>query len=157
MQRSSKWLEHALRRSRWQPQQQVVGLATLGFFIALLLGALYLMQVASEATTNRQLEELVDQRDDLERINEQIRAEIAVSTSVENLQARAEAQGFALANDSQILYLVVDGYQPIQVDTVAPVAASSGTEDDENANVYDETFSDWLGRQWDAFTNWVEG
>jgi hypothetical protein len=146
--RSSDWIQHALKRSAWRPQRQVVALATLGFFIALILGALYLTQVASEATTNRHLEELLDERDDLERINEELRAEIAQLKSVGNLQARAEAVGFTLANQDQILYLPVAGYVPGQANPVAPVA--SVESQDITPDVYDETFGDWLGRQWQA-------
>jgi hypothetical protein len=146
--RSSDWIQHALKRSAWRPQRQVVALATLGFFIALILGALYLTQVASEATTNRRLEELLDERDDLERINEELRAEIARLKSVGNLQARAEAVGFTLANQDQILYLPVEDYVPNQPDTVAPVAPAEPAE--AEPDVYDETFGDWLSRQWEA-------
>lgn len=146
MGRSSIWFQHALKRSRWQPQRQVVALATLGFFVALILGALYLTQVASEATTNRRLEVLLDERDDLERINEELRAEIASLKSVGNLQLRAEALGFTLANQSQMLYLPIEGYQPNQPDTVAPIVVAESEIEQE---FYDETFANWLGRQWD--------
>lgn len=154
MGRSRTWIRHALKRSRWQPQRQVVALATLGFFIALILGALYLTQVASEATTNRRLEALLDERDELERINEELRAELASLKSVGNLQVRAEALGFTLANQSQMLYLPVEGYQPNQPDTVAPIEVP---ETEEEQEFYDETFSNWLGRQWDTLLEMVGG
>lgn len=146
--RSGDWIQHALKRSAWRPQRQVVALATLGFFIALILGALYLTQVASEATTNRRLEELLDERDDLERINEALRVEIAGLKSVASLQIRAEALGFVLANQSQILYLPVEGYQPHLPDTVAPVEPVLETPD--VSEVYDESFVDWVSRQWES-------
>jgi len=133
----------------------VVALATLGFFIALILGALYLTQVASEATTNRRLEELLDQRDDLERINELIRVEIAQQTSLGNLQRRAEEMGFQLADDEQIIYLVVEGYQPQQPETVAPV--ESLADGDDAGIAYNETFTGWLERQWDSFMGSIGG
>jgi len=146
---SNKWFEHALRRSTWQPQRQVVALATLGFFISLILGALYLSQVAAEATTNRRLEVLLDERDDLERINEQLIVEIASLKSVNNLQTRAEAMGFALANQNQIMYLPVEGYVPVEPDTVAPMPEDDMQLEDA-AQVYNETFTDWLERQWNS-------
>ena len=148
--RSNEWFEHALKRSAWQPQRQGGALATLGFFISLILGALYLSQVAAEATTNRRLEELLDQRDDLERINEQLNAEIAALKSIGGLQVRAESMGFTLASQDQILYLPVEGYQPVQPDTVAPMDMPELTETDV-ADVYNETFTDWLERQWESF------
>jgi cell division protein FtsB len=146
------WLAHALQRTGWQPQRQVVALATLGFVLALILGGLYLSQVVSEATTNRRLDTLLDERDDLERENEQLRSEIARLKSVPALIVRAEARGFTLAQPGQIEYLVVEGYAPIQADTVAPIDEEDDTDDD----IYDETFADWLGAQWRSLTNGVQ-
>ena len=152
MRRSDNWLEHAFQQARWQPQRQVVALAALGFFIALILGALYLSQVASEATTNRRLADLWEVRDELERTNEQLRAEIASLESVPALQARAIELGFAIARQDQIEYLPVDGYNPIRLDTVAPLIA-----EDENTPIYDETFTDWVQQQWNELRDSLNG
>lgn len=151
MTRSTEWLEHVLHQTRWRPQRQVVALGTLGFFIALIMGALYLSQVVSEATTYRRLEDLLAQRDELERRNELLRADIAESRAVPQLQAEAERLGFQVAQPGQIEYLPVRGYNPPSVDTVAPLAVS----EDEEA-VYDETFTGWLSQQWDAFMRSVD-
>lgn len=147
--KSETWLEHALRRTQWQPQRQVVALGTLGFFIALILGALYLSQVVSEATLTRELTELLVQRDELERRNEELRAEIANARQVTNLQTRAEQLGFVLAGPGQIEYLPIEGYNPRQADTVAPIET-----DEEESPVYDETFTGWLEQQWDNIQGW---
>jgi len=149
---SRTWYEHALRRSRWQPQRQIIALASLGFFIALILGALYLSQVASEATMNRQLSDLLAERDDLERTNEGLRAEIARKKAVPELLARAEALGFTVARPEQIEYLPIRGYVPHQPDTVAPIE-----ETQEDVEVYDETFTGWLEEQWDNFRESLGG
>lgn len=148
------WRQHAARRaSGWQPQRQVVALATVGFLLSLILGGLYLSQVVSEATTNRRLEALLDERDDLERENEQISAEIAVFKSVPNLQTRAEALGFRNAEPGEIEYLVVEAYRPQIADTVAPIEP----ENDEDTGTYDETFADWVGQQWRSFVRLFGG
>ena len=73
----------------------VVPGGTLGFFIALILGVLYLSQVASDAATNRRLTDLLAERDELERLNEQLRADIAELTSVPRLYDRAISLGFS--------------------------------------------------------------
>jgi len=145
--RSGNWFEHALRRTGWQPQRQVLALATLGFFVSLILGALYLSQVVSEATMNRRLSGLLAERDELERTNEQLRADIAAWKSVPRLQERAIELGFSLAESGQIEYLVVSGYHPRQPDTVAPIAP-----EEEEQPVYNESFADWVRHQWQALT-----
>ena len=74
---SQNWIQHALRQGGWRPQRQATALATLGVVISLIVGALYLSQVAAEATKNRALEDLITQRNELQRTNEQLRSEIA--------------------------------------------------------------------------------
>lgn len=143
--RSSNWFEHAIRRTGWRPERQVVALATLGFFIALILGALYLSQVAREATINRALGELLAERDELERANEQLRAQIGGLKAVPRLLQRAQELGFVTAGSGNIEYLVVEGYNPGRVDTVAPVQENPP----ELIARYDETFTGWLAQQWE--------
>ncbi len=146
--RGETWIKHTLRQRRWQPQRQLVALGALGFFIALILGALYLSQVASEVTLNRRLSTLLNTRDELERTNEQLKAETAGLKAVPRLQAQAEALGFVLARQDQIEYLPVRNYVPPQPDTVAPIAVIGTGE----SQVYDETFTGWLEQQWDSLS-----
>jgi hypothetical protein len=151
MAKSRNWFEHTIRRTVWRPERQVVALATLGLFISLILGALYLSQVAHEATINRRLSDLLTERDQLERINEQLSAEIASLESVPRLRARAQAMGFVDATNANIEYLPVDAYAPPQVDTVAPIDIQpEQPEDSVETAQYDESFTDWLGRQFDS-------
>ncbi len=144
---SNNWLQHALRRTGWRPQRQVIALATLGMVLALLLGALYLSQVAAEANMGRALSVLIAQRNKLERTNEQLRAEIAGLRSVPRLLARAQELGFFSATAANIEYLVIEGYNPNRenADTVAPLPADTAPQP-----VYDETFGGWLQQQWDS-------
>lgn len=147
---TQNWFEHAFRRGGWRPERQVVALATLGAVIALLLGALYLFQVANEASVNGQLRDLQTERDELERLNQELRAEIAGLTSVPNLQVRAREMGFHLATARELEYLLVEGYNPVEVDSVAPLHNVDAVDDNaETDEGYDETFIGWLEQQWD--------
>ncbi|MDZ4670611.1 MAG: hypothetical protein SH821_07055 [Phototrophicales bacterium] len=146
------WLSHALQARGWEPQRQFLALAILGFFIALILGGLYLSQVVSEATLNRRIDALIEERDDLERANEALRADIARLESVPNLQTRAEELGFVLASGPQIEYLVVNGYSPTRQDTVAPIVAQA-----DEAPLYNQTFGDWAGAQLQAILDSING
>ncbi len=152
MARRSNFIGHTLERARWQPQRQMVALGALGFFVALILGALYLSQVASEATTNRRLVDLLALRDELEHTNEQLRVEIAEVQSIPNLQARAINLGFVIARPEQIKYLPVTGYVPDNPDTVAPIES-----EETELPVYDETFAGWLQQQWDQLMKSIGG
>lgn len=143
---AQNWFQHTFRRQRFQPQNQAAALAVLGILIALILGALYLSQVASFAITNRQIEALIAERDELERTNEQLIAEIASFRTVPRLLARAQEIGFRPATNADIEYLVVEGYNPNR--SPAVVDTTTAVEDiAEEVPVYDETFSGWLEQQ----------
>ncbi len=146
------WIEHTLDRSRWRPQRQALALATLGIFVLIIIGALYLSQSSSATALGRQLEDLISQRDDLEQQNEQLKADIASLQSMPRLQARAEELGFRAAGADDIEYLVVDGYDPDQQTAAIPLETKTAP-----VPAYDESFSGWLQQQWDALRHQVEG
>lgn len=147
MNASSNWLQHALRRTPWRTQRQALALAALAFFVALIIGALYLAQAAAVATLGRQLEEQIVVRNRLEQTNEQLRMEIARLQSLARLFERARELGFALAERGDIEYLVIPGYNPAARTANVPLPAAPTP-----APVYDESFLGWLQQQWDAFT-----
>ena len=140
------WLEHALRGTPWRLQRQAAALVALGLFIAVIVGALYLAQSTALATLGRQLEDQIATRNQLEQTNEQLRSEIAELRTVSRLLARAKDLGFVESGQSNIEYLVVKGYNPNQIVTVA-----APTQAQAIVPAYDETFTGWLQQQWDAF------
>jgi cell division protein FtsB len=147
------WLQHALEDTPWRLQRQVVALAGLGFFVAIIIGALYLAQSASVATLGRQLEALIAKRNDLEQTNEQLRAEIASYRTVSRLLARARELGFEEADENQILYLYVPGYNPNR----GEVAATPAPQQTKPLPTYDESFVGWLQQQWDNLRRQFQG
>lgn len=147
----SQWIQHTLDRSRWRPQRQALALATLGLFVAIIMGALYLSQSASTSAIGRQLEELIIERDNLEQTNEQLRAEIASLQSMPRLEQRAADLGFAPAQNSDIEYLVVDGYNPRRQTSVVEL-----TPREEPVPTYDRSFTGWVQQQVDAIRAQLE-
>lgn len=142
MQSSRNFFEQAMRQTGWRPQRQAVALAVLGAFLALIMGGLYLSQVASEAARGREMRELLTRRDDLERVNEELRVEIAELQSLERLRRRAGELGFVAAGQDDQIFTVVNGYNPNRGQTVAPLQ-----EVEEQLPVYDESFGGWLQQQ----------
>lgn len=148
-------VRHTFIRMNLRPRNQVIAVGLLGLMIVLIFAGVYLSQIASYATMSRQTDELIEQRDELERSNELLRGEIAALETIPRLLERAEALGFTPATSDDIRHLVVQGYNPNRDRTVVPV----GVEEDANqVSGYDETFSGWvqqqidnLRRQFDAF------
>jgi cell division protein FtsL len=141
---SGNWFQQAVRRSPLRGRRQIFTLTLLGLFMALVIGALYLSNVADTSQTGRRLENLLAQRDQLEQTNERLRVEIAELRSVPRLIARAEELGFRNATANEVEYLIVRGYNPLRERTVAPIR-----EDEAQQYQYDETFMGWLEQRFD--------
>jgi hypothetical protein len=145
---AENWFQHVLERRPWQTQRQAFALATLSFFVALIIGGLYLAQAAASSTTGRQLAELINTRNQIEQANEQLRAEIARLQSVPRLRERAQQLGFVEARRENIEYLIVPGYNP-----QGQQAVTAALPPPRPVPSYDETFLGWLEQQWDTFIN----
>ncbi len=120
-------------------------MAILGIAVLLILGSLYLSQVASFAITNREIEALISRRDQLKRQNEQLIGEIASFRTVPRLFARAVEIGFRPATNNEIDYLLIEGYDLKRSD--ARIDARSPEPLDAAAPTYEETFTGWLEQQ----------
>lgn len=151
---AQQWVQHALERTGWRPQNQVVTLGLLAVIITLIFGGIYLSQVANFAILNRDTLELIEQRDDLERRNEEIRAEIAELETVPRLLERAQTMGFRLALADDMEYQVVNGYNPNRDITNAPLVALAMSTPEL---IYDETFGGWLQLQIDGLRRQFDG
>lgn len=147
MQTSRRIFEQAMRQTGWRPQRQATTLAILGIFLSMIMGALYLSQIATEASRGREMRALLARRDDLERVNEELRVEIAELQSLDRLRQRAAAMGFVPAGRNDQLFIVVDGYVPNRAQTVAPLQV-----DEQPLPVYDESFGGWLSQQFNNLT-----
>lgn len=142
---SQTWIQHTFSRKRFRTRNQATAMAILGVAVLLILGSLYLSQVASFAITNRAIEDLISRRDQLKRQNEQLIGEIASLRTVPRLYARAVEIGFRPATNSDIDYLLIEGYNPQRAQ--APVGTLAPSQLDAAPPVYQETFSAWLTRQ----------
>lgn len=146
----SNWVQHALNRAKWQPQQQAAWLLVLGVTMTLIFGGISLSQIANYTSTNRNIEELIEERDTLERENERLRAEIASFQTVPRLLERAQALGYRTATAADIEYIVSDVYNPNRSETVVEMPTDT---QQEVVPQYDETFSGWLQQNWDSLIN----
>lgn len=148
--------KHTLSPPPWQNQTQMASTLALIVVVGIIIAALYLIQTTTTTTTARELEQMSDQRAELERNNELLRADIAEMESLPRVMTRAAELGFHDAGESEIQYIIVDGYRydrPKVTPTPTPAPAP-----EEEEQVYDETLSGWLRQQWDRlkrqFDDW---
>jgi hypothetical protein len=152
---SQSWLEHALRHSEWRPTRTAVAMGTLFLFVGIIIGALYLTQSSNSSQVGRQIEDLIVERNELERVNEQLRAEIASLRGVGRLLGRAGELGFVPAGQEQILYVVVDNYQPDR-NEMALAASAAAEEEEAPIPAYEESFVGWAQQQFDSLRSQIE-
>ncbi len=147
-------VRHTFISMNLRPRNQVVAVGLLGLMIVLIFGGVYLSQIASYATINRQTGDLITERDELERKNELLRGQIAEIETIPRLLDRAQTLGFRTADAADIRHLVVQGYNPNRSRTVVPLNANELTN---QTPAYDETFSGWVQQQIDNLRRQFEG
>ncbi len=137
---------HTRDEQPWADQRQLF--ATLGLLVVIgaVIGALYLIQTTTTTTTARELLAMDAYRQQLERDNELLRGDIAEQQSLPRLMTRAAELGFRSAQDDEIMYLIVDGYR-YNRPKITPTPTPAPTD---AAEIYDETLSGWLQKQWDS-------
>jgi len=105
-------MRHIFSRRGFEARNQALSLTILGVIFLLILGGMYLSQVASFAITNREIEDLISQREAIKRENELLLGEIARYNTVPELYARALELGFRPASKADIEYIFIAGFQP---------------------------------------------
>lgn len=143
-------VRHTFDRNSFQPRRQAAWLIVLGVVMTLIFGGISLSQIANYASTNRNIEDLIEQRNRLEIENERLRADIANLQTVPRLLERAQSLGYRSATAADIEYIVVDGYDPERIDEAVDIVQEDIFDDTPQ---YDETFSGWLQLQWDNLVN----
>lgn len=153
---SQNWMQQAARRSQWRPTRTFATMATLALIVAIIIGGLYLSQSANASAMGRQLEELITERNNLEQVNEQLRADIASLRGVGRLLTRASELGFVSAAQDQILYVVSDSYNPRRADEIELSDSAIEAAPVTAAPIYDESFIGWVQQQFDALRQQLE-
>ncbi len=142
-------IQQAGRQMPWRTQNQTLAILALIMVVGMIIGALYLAQATTTATTGRELENLQSTRDYLQRANEETNGEIASKRNIVDLRGRAQNLGFVSASSDQIQYVVVDGYLPERATPTPEMAV-------EPTFVYDETFNGWVQKEWDILVRQFE-
>lgn len=125
----------------------------MGWFVVLglaaVLGAIYLSQASSIASTGRHLQVAQADLEDAKRQNALIEQDIAQAQSLERLQAEAIGLGYRPAGPEDLEYLVVADYPDAPQSTPTPIPAPP-----EPAETITEAI--WLAIQ-DSINNLVRG
>jgi cell division protein FtsB len=139
-----------------QQRQQFVALMVMFVVVAIIIGALYLIQATTNVTNARDIQNLREDRARLERDIELLRAENAELNSIPYLREQAATLGFQDAIPGEnLVWVQVDGYAyNAPAPTLTPVRITA------TPRTYDDNFAGWLRERWDwlrdQFNNWAE-
>ncbi len=136
MTNSESWLSHGFRRaSGLLEKQAALGWAVIVALLAL-LGVVYLARGSQMVMTGYRTRELTGELRALQEENIVLEAQITGVRSMDELQDKARAMGFALAGPGDIEYLIVDDYPAAS----GPVKTAPGPPIPETAT--------WLASWW---------
>lgn len=142
-------LQQAVRQLPMRSQTQTAAIGALILVVAVIIGALYLAQATTTASTGQQFFQLESTRDYLQRANEDTEWQIAAKRDISTLRGRAQALGFILVDTDHLSYLVVNGYSPFRATPTPVITAVPVIQ-------YDETFSGWVQQEGDTLAKQFE-
>ncbi len=138
-----KRMVQACRQAPWRLQtQRGVLLLTIAILGASVLWVMVSVTVQA-AAAGLKIQELEDEQDRLQREIAGLRTEIAVQTSADQMQKRAEALGFKPADPADITYVVIPGYRGREPVIQAPPPGST-VQEPLVKPAYTQSLWEWL-------------
>ncbi len=137
-------LQQAYRQTPWRRQMQMIGFFAAAVASMALLAGLYLNITARAATAGRMVQDLQDQRAQMQQQIEDLESQLADITSVDAMQQRATELGFAPVLPGSITYLTVPGYKGRPVVQLAPRVGAQFGLASRLPSAYTQSLIDWL-------------
>jgi hypothetical protein len=134
----------AYKQAPWRIQIQWIGLFLLALVLVASITGVYLSISAQAAASGRKIQSLERQINNINNEIAELTAELATVRSIENMQSKAEALGFAPLNPREAVYLEIPGYNPHADLALAPPRVSIIAESPSVRAAYKISLWDWL-------------
>jgi cell division protein FtsL len=131
-------ISRAFKQAPWRQQTQSVAILATILLVMAILGGFYLAVAARAGSAGRDLQDLEQQKSDLIRENDELRATLADLRSLNQMVARAQKLGYGPVAPEDIEYLAVKNYPTTS--TVAAQPAAPATPQPP------ATLSEWLSK-----------
>jgi hypothetical protein len=137
-----------VRQAHWRVQRQWIGLFLLGLVAVSMVAGIYLNITVRATLAGREILSLQNDMIDRQRENSDQETILAGLTSMESMQSRAEAMGFAPVDPKNITYVVVPGYTPKTAVDMSHPGADSQEKSHKPVLLpdYTESLFDWITR-----------
>lgn len=137
-------LTQAYSQAPWRKQMQGLGLFLLILVLVALVAGIYLNVTARAATIGRETLAMQDRIETLKLDNANLETRLAMINSATEMEKRAKALGFVPLDQSEITYLVVEGYVPRQQAVIAPPPEPVTVVPASLPPDYTESLFDWV-------------
>ncbi len=144
MLKRSRKLIQAYGQTPWRRQMQMIGFFAAAVASLALLAGLYLNVSARSATAGRRVQDLQDERAQMEQQIENLETELAFITSVDVMQQRAKDLGFSPLQPGTVTYLSVPGYRGIASVQLAPRSGAQFGAVSRLPAAYTQSIFDWM-------------
>jgi hypothetical protein len=120
-----KQISRAFKQAPWREQTQSAAVLATVLLVMAILGGFYLAVAARAGTAGRDLQALEQQKSDLIRDNDELRATLADLRSVNQMVARAQKLGYGPVAPEDMEYLAVKNYPTTPAVTGQPATPTA--------------------------------
>ena len=140
-------ITQAYSQTPWRKQMQTVGMFLAILVLGLVIAMIYVNVSAEAATVGREIQDMQDEIEILERSMENKQSQLAYITSAVEMEKRAEDMGFEAVAPGQAIFIVVDGYGGRTEAVLAPPSVMASVQKVALSPEYTLSLTDWLKQQ----------
>jgi len=141
---SVKSLTQAYSQTPWRRQVKFIVIFLLLVVLIALVAGVYLSVTARAATIGREILLMQSDIDEIELVIADLNTQLAFMTSASEMAKRAEDLGFEPIEMDQAIYIVVPGYAPRELTSLAPPPSTVMTVAASMPSDFTESLVDWL-------------
>ena len=143
----AKGLTQAYSQAPWRKQLQIFVVFSIVLVSGALVAGIYLYVTAQSASVGSHILEMQKEIRDLERVNEDLRSQLALVSSATEMEKRACAMGFQPVDTTDSLYVLVPGYVDRQPVVLAPAPGLMVSDQQQLPPEYTESLFEWFEKQ----------
>ena len=140
----AKVLTQAYSQAPWRKQLQVLVVFSILLVFGALVAGIYLYVTAQSASVGSHILEMQKEIRNLGRVNEDLRAQLALASSAAEMEKRARAMGFQPRDTADPLYVLVPNYVNRQPVVLAPAPGPVVTDQKQLPSEYTESLFEWF-------------
>ncbi len=141
MARKSK---QAYKQAPWRRQIQSIGLSLLPVVAIAIIISLYLIISAQAAAAGLHIMNLHYDEEEILRVIANRRTQLAWITSYSQMQKRAEILGYEVASESNVHFIIIEGYQGQNAVLIAPPPGFENKSASFINELYNQSLSNWF-------------